>query len=40
MKLFSIYSNLRDHGRPTWTSRTDGQTDRRTDDILRHKRSG
>jgi len=29
MKLISKYSNLCDHG--TWTSRTDSQTDGRTD---------
>ena len=32
MKLFSKYSNIRDHD--TSTSKTDGQTDRRTDERL------
>jgi len=37
VKLFSEYFNLCDHG--TWTSQTDRQTDRRTDDILWHNRA-
>ena len=37
VKYFSKYSNLCDHG--TWTSQTDGRTDRRTDDMLWHHRA-
>jgi len=37
VKLFSKYSNPCDHG--TWTSQTDRQTDRKTDNILWHNRA-
>jgi len=33
----SIATYVHDHG--TWTSQTDGRTDRRTDDILWHNRA-